>query len=100
MRGINEQEDRYEPFKDDRKVAELLAKARKTNKKGDASDHKRGLASPDISVSVHLRTAICAIGSGLSTINGDKNSVDCIAEGLAMLEDIELLLRKMQPGEN
>jgi len=102
MGGINEREDRYEPYKNDPKVSELLAKARKTNKERDASDHKAGFASPDITVQDHVRTAMCAIGCGVSFISANKNreGATAIAEGLAMLEDAELLLRKKQHGVN
>ncbi len=93
----------YAPYTiNDPEVLKLMIKARKTNKGRDEIDHKSGFASPDISPLYHIRTAMSAIGSGVSgMVRGakSKGDLDCIAEGLAMLEELELLLRKLFPQE-
>lgn len=94
-------EEIYAPYaKDNPEVSKLMVKARKTNKKRSADERRNGWASPDISINSHIRTAMCAIGCGIACIARSPHSeadLACVAEGLAMLEEIELLLRKLHP---
>lgn len=85
----------YEPT-DNARIKQLLEKARKTNKKRDQSERRDGFsAPPDCPLSAYLRNSICAVISGLSTLkSSDTGSINCIAEGLVMAQDIEVLLRE------
>ena len=67
----------------------LMEKARKTNSEMTTLDKKAGFAPPEeVPIRAHLATAAEAIRSGLSTMRaGDTSSLDCIAQGLALLED-------------
>jgi hypothetical protein len=63
-------------------LEKLLAKARKTNARRDASDRKRGFAAPeDCPPFVFFKTAMSAIETGISA-----SDWDCVAEGYVMLE--------------
>lgn len=85
---------------DDQSLIRLVDDARRRNVKRDLMDHSAGHVAPgDDGPCEHLRTAICAIISGLSTCGGmEVNSANCIAEGIAMLQEIELKLRSTKPG--
>ncbi len=67
----------------EQKYKVLMAKARKVNKERDAIDRASGFAAPpDTPVGALIATAMTAIESGIR--QGDW---DCVAEGLAMLQD-------------
>lgn len=67
----------------------IMQKARKINAKRDAIDRKAGFgAPPDGPLDLYIRTAMGAINAGISL-----EDWDCIAEGQAMLEEIELIVR-------
>ena len=85
----------YLPTKD-KSLSRLVDDARRRNVKRDLRDHSEGFAAPgDGGMSDHLRTAISAIVSGLETCDDiDQDSAKCIAEGIAMIQDVELELRK------
>lgn len=89
-------------------VHRWLLSAYKTNYNRDAGERKIGWAAPeDGGHSMHLRTAISAIASGLSTMQigeppndteascggGLAGSLSCIAEGLAMVIKCEARIR-------
>ncbi len=88
---------------DDEQIIDLLEKAHRTNIKRDKIDNATGFASPgDMSADSQLRTAICAILSGVATgLRGEGlsgQSLSCIAEGVAMVQEVELILRKWREG--
>ena len=81
-------------------VVQLVEQARKTNASRDKTERKAGFATPaSAGMPELLRTAITAIGSGLEQLNKtasaweDQQALDCIAEGLCMVQDAELKLR-------
>lgn len=83
------------------RVRLLIEKARRTNIERDELDRMSGRSAPGDdrpgypAVMSLLRTAICAIASGLETIDRDRRgSLDCIAEGFCMVQDAELLIRR------
>ena len=74
----------------DIKYSNIMQKARETNIKRDMIDRKNGFVIPkDTKLDDYVRNVMCAIQCGIST-----NDWNCIAEAQAMLEDIELKLRK------
>lgn len=80
---------------DKKALIRLVDDARRRNVTRDIEDNASGYASPsDLDPAEHLRTAISAIVSGMSTCRGiDQGSADCIAEGIAMIQEVELQLR-------
>jgi hypothetical protein len=84
----------YEPTTDE-ETKRLLAKARKTNASRDARERSYGFqAPPDGSHWTYLCTAICALLAGMG-----MHDWSCIAEGVAMLQDIESRVRPPDEGE-
>ena len=70
----------------------LIRKARATNRRRDASERRSGFASPsDGPLDLTLRTVMSALEAGIRT-----DDWDCIAEGFAMLEDLEIAVRAAQ----
>ena len=73
---------------------ELIAKARKTNAKRDEIERRAGFATPtgDLrsseGISLGLRAAITALVCGI-----DFREWDAVAEGLAILQDVEVAIR-------
>jgi len=66
-----------------------LNRARKINRGRDALDRKSGAAAPgDCPLEAHLRTILEALKVGF-----DAQNWDCVAEGIAMLEDAEVRAR-------
>jgi hypothetical protein len=91
--------ERFELFQGNPTLERLLAKARKVNAERDIIDRKNGFATPhDSGLAEWLRTIMTAIASGLSTLSKDETggSIMCIIEGLAMLQDAELVVRNLQ----
>jgi hypothetical protein len=86
-----------EPFSPgaSKRYRRLLAKARQTNARRDADDREGGKAGApgDCPLDLHLRTAISALAAGM-----DAGDWDCVAEGLAMLQDAELRARLVYPS--
>lgn len=90
--------ERYEPTDD--RCRRLLAKARRTNGERDAIDRRHGLASPgDLPVAEQFRVILDALFAGLAT-----RDWPCVAEGAAMLQDLEasarqpILARSVEPS--
>ena len=72
-----------------------LRKARRTNEQRDAIDRTYGFAPPaECGLKAYLDTAIEAINSG-----GILEDWDCVAEGLAMLQDISNRLKELSDGK-
>ena len=69
----------------------LMRKARRINAKRDKEEREVGFAAPGDGDdnSLFLRTAMSAIECGIKT-----DDWDCVAEGQAMLETLELRLRQ------
>lgn len=88
--------ERYYLPTDDKSLTRLVDDARRRNVTRDFQDNSVGHAAPgDSGIPGHLRTAISAIVSGLSTCRGiDQDSANCIAEGIVMIQEVELELRK------
>jgi hypothetical protein len=79
----------YQPT-DDRKTLRYIEKARKTNRQRDAIERVHGHAAPaDCPLDVELRTVIDALIAGIG-----RQDWDCVAEGVAMLQDTELKARR------
>ncbi len=91
----------YLPTKD-KSLSRLVDDARRRNVTRDLQDNSTGAAAPgDCGIAGHLRTAISAITSGLSTCEEiDHDSACCIAEGIAMIQEVELELRPDSGGTN
>lgn len=69
--------------------AQLLARARKTNRDRDRSEREAGFASPDSGdLASWLRTIAQALAAGIA-----QEDWNAVAEGLAMLQDAELSVR-------
>lgn len=91
----------YEPYGGNKRIEELMARARATNMRRHVADKKSG-ATPlgETPLDCYIRTAMTAISSGMATIQGaDEGSLDCIAEGLAMLQEIEVMVRALLGSE-
>lgn len=74
----------------------LMAAARKTNQERDGTDRAVGVAAPgDGPLSLYLTTAMQAIECGIMT-----DDWACVAEGQAMLEEIEKQLRGDEQPQN
>lgn len=88
--------DLYEPYDPRSDEAKLIAEARERNAERDGFDRSTGFAAPpDCGIDGLLRTAVSAICSGIATRKRTpESSWECVAEGLAMLQDAELLLRR------
>jgi hypothetical protein len=72
----------------DREFQQLIHAARVTNERRDRGERALGFVAPgDDDVWQHLRTAMSAVEAGLRT-----GEPDCIAEGYAMLEVIEVAI--------
>lgn len=70
----------------------LMTKARRTNRVRDASELKVGFATPnDGPLSFRIRTVMSAIQCGIKI-----NDPNALAEGLAMLEIIELSVQEVE----
>lgn len=73
---------------------ELIARARETNESRDRIDRKSGRGAPrDFRLDIRIATALSAIECGFATAIGtdgrlSEGDAACIAEGMAMLEDI------------
>lgn len=79
----------------------LLEKARKHNDNFDAIDREHDYPTPsECEFDSFLRTAISAICAGLDLLaaNDLDGGKDCIAEGLCMVQDAELMARKRIRG--
>jgi hypothetical protein len=73
-----------------------MAKARKTNAARDVIDRRSGSAAPgDGDPGMLLRTAMTAIASAAQCLPAGDGNLACLAEGLAMLEDLHA---KLDPG--
>ncbi len=91
----------YRPYEKNPKLIELMNRAHKTNAERSAEESKTaGVAAlEDTPIDERVRTAMTAIVAGLNTLEIDKEAaLDCIAEGLAMIEDVELKLRTGKVG--
>jgi hypothetical protein len=74
----------------------LMARARKTNAKRGMIERQAGFASPEAGfLDEWARTIICALHCGIKT-----HDHDALAEGLAMLVDLEAELRKAHTGRD
>jgi hypothetical protein len=72
----------------------LMVKARKTNAERSMTERRAGLAPPDAGLlDEWARTIICALHCGITT-----EDTNALAEGLAMLVDLEAELRKAHAG--
>lgn len=70
-------------------VIRMVRKARRVNSSRDRIDRRSGHAAPsDCPLDLQLRTVISALVSGL-----EGDDWDCVAEGIAMLQDTECSLR-------
>ena len=79
----------YDLFRGAEPHSSALLRARATNASRDAIDLDSGFGPPGSACHAeHLRCAMAAIGAGLLT-----RSPECVYEGIAMLQDIELSLR-------
>jgi predicted RNA-binding protein associated with RNAse of E/G family len=75
----------------DRKTIRYVEKARKTNQQRDATERASGNAAPsDCPLDVELRTVLTALFVGL-----EQQNWSIIAEGIAMLQDTELKVRRV-----
>lgn len=80
----------YHPVKDDANYEALMEKARATVKMMDKTDKKGGFATHlEVPLDTGLRTVIAAVGGGIAMQNWD-----CVAEGLVMLQEIGLKVRR------
>ena len=86
--------DLFEPTGDARCKA-LLALARETNARRDRDERRAGFAAPpDATLDLHLRNAISAVIAGI-----EGRDWDCVAEGLAMVQDCESRARTHAPAK-
>jgi hypothetical protein len=77
------------------KYKEKMEVARKVNAERDQADRKAGVAAPsDTTDAAFLRNAISAIVAGVEV--ADWN---CVCEGLDMLQQAELKIRKRSAGK-
>ena len=86
-------------------VQELVRRGRATNRHRDVTDRNAGMAAPgDCGHCGLLRTAITAICTGLEILHEDgerapsEAAVDCIAESVGMIQDVERSLRMEIPS--
>lgn len=89
----------YSPaFPKTKEGAKLLAEAAKRNTQRDKIDRESGhVAPPDLNILEYLRNAMSAIGSGISSKDLDSCIAwECVAEGMAMLFDIESRMREAE----
>lgn len=90
--------DLYSPFEQGDITEQLLKIARGTNTRRDKIEEDAGFASPGEGTwDLHLRTAIIAIGCGIAMVTPRPKRNDpgwqAIAEGLAMVQDVEKRIR-------
>lgn len=76
--------DRYRPTGVNKKFAEIMDRARHTNRERNRTDKACDIPVPrDCGPAIYLSAAISAIETGVMTEDWDP-----VAEGLAMLEDL------------
>ena len=84
----------YKPYNKESKVARLIESARKRNHNMSQVEHNNGFAAPeDGPLDEGLRTVLCALVAGVELWDTNRNgSLECITEGIALLQDVEARL--------
>jgi hypothetical protein len=86
--------DIYKPYQKESKAHFLIEQARKRNRRMSEIDHQNGFAAPeDRSSNESLRTVIGALVAGVELWDNPKAALECITEGIALLQHIEAQIR-------